>query len=263
MFLKQHFYHQHIRKAIIAFGTIFNQITINRLNSSSKIVQSLRVPLAYAPKDKFLTRVQAVPGGDDGVQPATVATILPRMGFEIVGLSHDPSRKVSYIQKNKAIGVDDRPNSVRSQYVAAPYNMNINLYIAAKNQDDGLQILEQILPFFNPDFAVSINDLPEMGIKRVLEIGLDGITYQDVYEGNFTQRTAIVWELSFTLALNFYGPVSQEGVIKTAIAKTYETLDTNADISRKYTVTVNPEDATVVDAWDYVEQFDETYEQPL
>jgi len=262
MFLKQHFYHQHIRKAIIAFGTIFNQITVQRLNANGEIAQSVRVPLAYAPKDKLLTRVQAVPGTNQG----SVSTILPRIGFEITGLTHTPERRISYIQKNKAVGStsDDMPNSVRAQYVSAPYDLSISLYVAAKNQDDGLQILEQILPFFNPNFSVQINDLPEMGIKRTLDITLNGVQYQDVYESNFTERTSIIWALDFTLALNFYGPVSQQGVIKTAIATTYETVDTTAannSKSTKYEVTVTPEDATVVDNWDYVEQFDELFEQ--
>lgn len=260
MFLKQHFYHSHIRKAIVAFGTIFNQITVQRVNADDEVVQSIRVPLAYAPKDKFLTRVKAVPGGETGTDPGTIATILPRMGFEIAGLRHDPSRKISYIQKNKGIGVGDRANSVRSQYVSAPYTMDISLYIAAKNQDDGLQILEQILPFFNPDFAVSINDLPEMGIKRSLEIGLDNVSYQDIYEGDYSVRTAIVWELSFSLALNFYGPVSQEGIIQSAIAKTYQTMDSKEGIRQMYTVTTNPGDATILDEFEYVEQFDENFE---
>jgi hypothetical protein len=262
MFLKQHFYHQHIRKAIIAFGTIFNQITVERKNSAGEVAQSVRVPLAYAPKDKLLTRVQAVPGTNQGA----VATILPRIGFEITGLRHSPERRVSFIQQNKAVGnlASDISNTMRAQYVSAPYDLTISLYIAAKNQDDGLQILEQILPFFNPNFAVQINDIPEMGIKRTLEINLDNISYQDVYEGNYTERTSLIWELSFTLALNFYGPVSQQGIIKTAIATTYETMDTDqaaGSKSTKYSVTVTPEDATVVDDWNYVEQFDELFQQ--
>lgn len=139
MFLKQHFYHQHIRKAIIAFGTIFNQITVERRNSAGEIAQSIRVPLAYGPKDKFLARIAAVPGND----PASVAVTLPRIGFEITGLQFNPQQKLSVLQKNIAVGVGDDPDKVRIQYTATPYTLSISLFIMTKNQDDGLQIIEQ------------------------------------------------------------------------------------------------------------------------
>lgn len=258
MFLKQHFYHQHIRKAIVAFGTIFNQITVQRKNSAGEIAQSIRVPLAYAPKQKFLTRVASVPTND----PASVAITLPRIGFEITGLQYNPTKKINLLTKNVAVGQGDDPNKLRAQFTSTPYDMNIALYIASKNQDDGLQILEQVLPFFNPDFCVTINDIPEMGIKRDLQITLDGITYEDNYEGEISQRQSIIWNLNFTLGLNFYGPVEQEGIIRTSIANTYaSTTDNNS--KQQYQVSVTPSDATVIDNWDYVEQFDEIYEQPV
>jgi hypothetical protein len=256
MFLKQHFYHSHIRKAIVAFGTIFNQITVERKNSAGEIAQSIRVPLAYAPKQKFLTRIASVPG----IDPASTAITLPRIGFEITGLQYNPSKKINLLTKNVAVGTSDDPNKLRTQFTSTPYDMSIALYIAAKNQDDGLQILEQILPFFNPDFCVTINDIPEMGIKRDLQIVLDSINYEDNYESDYTQRSTLIWNLNFTLGLNFYGPVEQQGIIKTAIANTYAALDPeNSTIN--YQVTTTPNDATVVDNWDYVEQFDETFEQ--
>lgn len=256
MFLKQHFYHQHIRKAIVAFGTIFNQITVERKNSAGEIAQSIRVPLAYAPKQKFLTRISSVTGND----PAAVAVTLPRIGFEITGLQYNPAKKINLLTKNVAVGAGDDPNKLRTQFTSTPYDMSISLYIAAKNQDDGLQIIEQILPFFNPDFCVTINDIPEMGIKRDLQIVLESINYEDNYESDYSQRSTLIWNLNFTLGLNFYGPVEQQGIIKTAIANTYAAIDAeNSTIN--YQVTTTPDDATVVDNWDYVEQFDETFEQ--
>lgn len=255
MFLKSHFYHQHIRKAIIAFGTIFNQITVERRNSVGEIAQSIRVPLSYAPKQKFLTRIASVTSND----PASVAITLPRIGFEITGLRYNPAKKITLLTKNVAVGADDEPNKLRTQFTSTPYDMSVALYIAAKNQDDGLQIVEQILPFFNPDFNVTINDIPEMGIKRDLQIILDNILYEDNYESDFTQRSTLIWNLNFTLGLNFYGPVEQQGIIKTAVANTYAAVDSENSIIN-YQVTTTPEDATVVDNWDYVEQFDETFE---
>lgn len=259
MFLKQHFYHSHIRKAIIAFGTIFNQLTVERKNASGQVAQSLRVPLAYSPKQKFLARVAAVPTND----PASVAITLPRIGFEITGLQYNPEKKLAILQKNIAVGVDDDPNKVRMQYVSTPYDMTISLFIVSKNQEDGLQIIEQILPFFNPDFNVTITDIPEMGIKRDLQIVLNNITYEDNYEGDFNQRQSVIWNLTFTLGLNFYGPVDQQGYIKTAVANTYATLTPQTDTKEKvkYQVTYTPDDATYLDNWSYVEQFDESFEQ--
>jgi len=255
MFLKEHFYHSHIRKAIIAFGTIFNQLTVKRKNSANEVVQSVRVPLSYSTKQKFLARIASVPGTDT---PSTAIT-LPRMGFEITGLEYNPSRKINLLTKNVAVGQGDDPNKLRTQYTSTPFDMTISLYIMSKNQDDGLQIVEQILPFFNPDFCVTVNDIPEMGIKRDLQITLNGVNYEDIYEGSYTQRQSIVWTLNFTLGLNLYGPVDLQGIIRTAIANTYADLD-NPNFKQQYQVTTSPDDATPEGTWDYVEQFDETFE---
>lgn len=256
MFLRQHFYHQHIRKAIIAFGTIFNQITVKRFNADQEIVQSIRVPLAYSPKNKFLARIAEVPS----TTTQSTAIILPRMGFEITGLQYNPAKKINLLTKNVAVGQGDDPNTLRTQFTSTPYDMNVSLYIMAKNQDDALQIVEQILPFFNPDFCVTITDIPAMGIKRDLQIIMDNISYEDNYEGDYMQRRSIIWTLNFTLGLNFYGPVEQQAIIRTSIANTYtDTEQTN--YQQKYQVTTTPGDAAVTDDWDYVEQFDEIYEQ--
>lgn len=256
MFLRQHFYHQHIRKAIIAFGTIFNQISVKRFNKENQAVQSIRVPLAYSAKNKFLARIAEVPS----TTTQGTAIILPRMGFEITGLQYNPAKKINLLTKNVAVGSGDDPNTLRTQFTSTPYDMNVSLYVMSKNQDDGLQIIEQILPFFNPDFCVTINDIPAMGIKRDLQIILDSINYEDTYEGDYMQRRSIIWTLNFTLGLNFYGPVEQQSIIRTSIANTYTDIE-QPNYQQRYQVTTNPGDATVVDDWDYVEQFDESYEQ--
>ena len=256
MFLRQHFYHQHIRKAIIAFGTIFNQISVKRYNSDQEVVQSVRVPLAYSPKNKFLARIAEVPT----TTTQSTAIILPRMGFEITGLQYNPARKINLLTKNVAIGQGDDPNMLRTQFTSTPYDMNISLYAMAKNQDDGLQIIEQIIPFFNPDFCVTVTDIPSMGIKRDLQIVLDSINYEDDYAGDYMQRRSIVWTLNFTLGLNLYGPVEEQGIIRKAIANTYTDIE-KPTYEQKYQVTTNPGTAAVTDDWDYVEQFDEFFEQ--
>lgn len=263
MFKDTTFYHSHIRKAIIAFGTIFNDINIERKNSAGAIAQSMRVPLAYSTKQKFLTRIARVP---DATTRGEVAMTLPRMGFEIIGLNYDPARKTQVINKNKAVGTGDDVNTVRVSFNSTPYNMSLALYIFAKNQDDGLQCLEQVIPYFNPDFNVTINDLPEMGIKRDIKITLDNVGYEDEYEGEFANRLSVVWTLNFTMRLNFYSNVANADVIKKAIATVYNdtnmTLNTETNASKaKLTASVNPLNATPSDTYTFLEEFDEEFEQ--
>ena len=260
MFKDQQFYHQHIRKAVIAFGTIFNNINVERKNSAGAVAQTLRVPLSYSTKQKFMTRIARVTGTDTRGEAAIT---LPRIGFEIQGLNYDPSRKTTVIQKNKAVGTGDLANTVRVAFNSAPFNMNLALYIFAKNQDDGLQIVEQILPYFNPDFNVTINDLPELNIKRDIKITLDNVGYEDEYEGDFANRLSVVWTLNFTMRLNFYSNVENVGIIKKVIADIYndptESLKLG-NLKSSITAYVNPEDASPIDAYQFVEEFDDNFE---
>jgi|TARA_R110000744_G_scaffold135750_6_gene245283 hypothetical protein len=261
MFKGQQFYHSHIRKAIIAFGTIFNNINIERKNAAGEVAQTLRIPLAYSTKQKFMTRIARV---TDTSTAGEVAITLPRMGFEIQGLQYDPARKTAVIQKNKSVGVGDDVNTVRVAFNSTPFNMNLSLYIFAKNQDDGLQALEQVLPYFNPDFNVTINDLPEMGIKRDIKITLDNVGYEDEYEGAFENRLSVVWTLNFTMRLNFYSHVGSDEVIKTAIARVYNDpqglFSTTLNDKGTLTTSVNPLTATPLDDYTFMETFDETFE---
>lgn len=263
MFKDQSFYHSHIRKAIIAFGTIFNDINIERKNSSGQVTQVLRVPLAYSTKQKFLTRIARVA---DTSTRGEVALTLPRMGFEIDGLSYDPARKIAPITRHRVVGTGDDTNTVRSVFASAPWNMSLSLYIFAKNQNDGLSCVEQILPYFNPDFNVTINDLPEVGIKRDIKITLDNVNYEDEYEGDFANRLSVVWTLNFTMRLNFYSHVGNIDVIKKAIADVY--MDPTLSLSKdnleqnkgRITTSVNPQSATVADTYSFLEEFDEAFE---
>ena len=143
--------------------------------------------------------------------------------------------------------------------------MNLSLYIFAKNQEDGLQILEQIIPYFNPDFNVTVNDLPELNIKRDIKITLDNVSYEDQYEGDFASRLSIIWTLNFTMTLNFYSNVNNVGVIKKAIADIFNdpemalnrTLTSNRE---RLTVSVNPTSATPSDDYTFLEEFDAEFE---
>ena len=167
--LGQQFYHETMRNVIVAFGTLFNNIHLVRKNNSGSIIQTMKVPLAYGPKQKWLTRLDA-----DADLSSKVAITLPRLGFEIQNLAYDPARKLNRVQKFKKVK-DSSTNSGKldTQFMPVPYNLGIELYAMAKQSDDALQIVEQILPFFQPDYTLTINDMTDMGIKRDVPIVLE------------------------------------------------------------------------------------------
>lgn len=233
MFKGKTFYHSHVRKAVAAFGSIFNNIVIQRKDSSGNVAQSLRVPLAYATKQKFLSRIEGQPNLTD----QEVALVLPRMGFEISSLTYDPTRKVAPIQQHRKTNTSDALK-MKQSFVSTPYDLNLTLYCFAKNQEDGLQIIEQILPFFNPDFNITVNDLPELGIKRDIKITLESIAYEDNTYGQFADRQSIIWSLNFTMKLNFYGHVADQGIIRKVIADVYQNPNLTGERTRQqYSVT--------------------------
>jgi paraquat-inducible protein B len=247
----QKFYHSTIRKAVVAFGNLFNNIFIDRSDQNGNVVQTLKIPLMYAPRQKFLARIDAI---SDSLTRSDIQVILPRMAFEMLSIQYDPTRRVSLIQQNRAN--NNTSNTVNSQYVPSPYNIQMALYIYVKNQDDGLQILEQILPYFNPDFNLSINAIPQLDIKNDLPIVLDDVQYQDDYEGDFEQRRAIIWTLNFTLKLNFFGPINRADVIKNVTVNNFTDQEFNNRIQRINT-TVNPSNATAGNVISYVDTFEE------
>jgi hypothetical protein len=233
--LDQRFYWGTIRKAIVAFGNMFNNINIERRDSSGNIVQVLKVPLSYAGKAKALARIQQRPNVDD----RNVQIIVPRMAFEMSTLTYDYNRKISPIQQSRSVNTTS--TTLDSQYAPTPYNINILLYVYVKNQDDGLQIIEQILPYFNPDYNLTLKALPQLNIKNDLPIILDSVNFEDNYEGEFDDRRTIIWTLSFTMKLNFYGPVNKQGIIRKVVTSTYN----DAALTQKTTITtVEPDPLT-------------------
>ena len=174
--LGQQFYHETIRKIIVGFGTTFNNINLVRKDSSGNVAQSMKVPLAFGPREKFLVRLRS-----DADLSSKVAITLPRIGFEIQNLSYDPARKLSRVQKFKKVK-GNTSRQLDTQFMPVPYNLEIVLYVLAKQSDDALQIVEQILPFFQPDYTITINDMADMGIKRDVPIVLNSISYEDNYE---------------------------------------------------------------------------------
>jgi hypothetical protein len=248
--LNQKFYWGTTRKAIIAFGNMFNNIHIDRRNSAGTVIQTLKVPLSYAPRQKFIARITAQPG--DPIQKDQV--IIPRMAFEVVGIQYDPNRRVSLVQQNRT--VNNTADTLNAQYAPTPYNINMALYSYTKNQDDGLQIVEQILPYFNPDYNLTLNAIPQLGIKNDLPIILDSVSYEDDYEGDFRNRRAIIWTLNFTMKLNFFGPINKQGIIRTTNVTTYSNPELTQQ-QQAYSVTVSPNTAVPGDTFDFVETFED------
>mgnify|MGYP003322438020 FL=1 len=247
--LGQQFYHETMRKVVVAFGTIFNNINIVRTNSSGAVTQSMKVPLAYGPKQKFLTRLREDPNLNK-----KVALTLPRIGFEISGIAYDPSRKLNSIQKFKKTNNSDSGKTMSSQFMPVPYNMDFELVVMAKQSDDALQIVEQILPFFQPDYTITLNDNTSMGTTRDVPIILTGVTYSDEYEGSFEDRRVLTYTMSFTAKFYLYGPVTDQKVIKQVQVDQYTDMPVNAPKrEQRYTVAPSPVTADADDNFGFNE----------
>ena len=247
--LGQQFYHETMRKVVVAFGTIFNNINIVRTNSSGAVTQSMKVPLAYGPKQKFLTRLREDPNLNK-----KVALTLPRIGFEISGIAYDPSRKLNSIQKFKKTNNSDSGKTMSSQFMPVPYNMDFELVVMAKQSDDALQIVEQILPFFQPDYTITLNDNTSMGTTRDVPIILTGVTYEDSYDGDFNDRRVLTYTMSFTAKFYLYGPVTDQKVIKQVQVDQYTDMPVNAPKrEQRYTVAPSPVTADADDNFGFNE----------
>jgi hypothetical protein len=250
MFDGKTFYHGITRKAIVAFGVMFNNLVVRRKNASNKIVEIIRVPLAYAPKNKMLSRINRLPTPE---QPY-IEVQLPRMSFEVIAFEYDGLRKINLMNQAKTIVSQTQANRI---FGPVPYNLTLNLYVYAKNQDDALQLFEQIVPAFNPDFNVTVNYIPELNIKHDLPIILNSVTYDDQYEGQLQENRMLIYTFTFTMKLYYYGPVETQGIIRTAISNVFNdsSLTTRID---KYTVTTSPADAEPTSSYSFLETLDTT-----
>ena len=203
------FYHQTIRKYVAVFGTLFNDINIERKNSSDVVVERIKVPLAYGPKQKWLLAVQ-----DTTADRKVTATRTPRMGFAMTGVTYDSVRKLNTIGRNVVANTSSTTTSMVTMYNPVPYNFDFQLFILVKNAEDGTQILEQILPYFTPEFTVTVNTIPDMNIKADVPITLNSADVADEYEGDLSARRTITWTLSFTLKGFIYPNVTSGQIIK-------------------------------------------------
>jgi hypothetical protein len=208
MLNNQVFYHGIIRKCIVGFGTLFSDIYIDRKQGDSvtgNTIQRLQVPLAYAPKEKWIVRIDS----DPNLEQHTYTT-LPRMSFEIIGYNYDPTRKINRMQQ---ISCGGGSGSVSTMYTPVPYNIDISLYILTKTQEDGLQIIEQILPTFTPEYTLTLNVVPDMNVKIDVPIILNSVAVNDEYDGDFQTRRFVTHTLNFQMKVNLFGGISGKNVI--------------------------------------------------
>ena len=216
MLSNRHFYFKLLRKYVILFGNLFNNITVVRYASKDTMdteIQRFKVPLVYAPKDKFVTRLNSDPDLFKQVQ-----SILPRMSFEITSMTYDPSRKQNSLLR---VASASSAAAVNSQYMGVPYDINFELTVYAKTIDDGTHIVEQILPYFNPDYTVTVNTVPEVGFLKDVPVILNNVNQMVQYEGGQDSVRYVYWTLSYTLKGYFFGPVTQPKIIRKAIANIF------------------------------------------
>ena len=232
--LGTYYYHEIIRKTIISFGTLFNDIHIRHDDSGGNTFSELKVPLAYGPSQKFLARLEQQA---DLNKP--VAITLPRMSFEMTSIQYDSARKLGVTQSFKA----SDGSKLKKVFMPVPYNIGFELNILSKLNDDALQIVEQILPYFQPSFNLTIDLVSEIGEKRDVPIVLDSMNFQDDYEGDFATRRALIYTLGFTAKTYLFGPVpsSSSGIIKKVqVDIAADTNTRTAKREMRYTVEPDP-----------------------
>ncbi len=202
-----YFYHQTSRKMVVAFGSLFNNIEVRRTDSSDAVTEVIKIPLSYGPKDKMLVRISQ----DPSLNPKVALTV-PRMGFELTSMTYDGARKLNTLGRNVKKGT----TGLKKQFNPVPYNWDFSLYVFVKNAEDGTQILEQILPFFTPDFTVTMTLISGMTVKMDIPLVLNSVTSEDSYEGDFATRRSIIWTLSFLMKGFLYPSVTDNAKIITS-----------------------------------------------
>ena len=247
--LGTYYYHEIIRRTIIAFGTVFNGLTIKHKEQDGSTFSDFRVPLSYGPSQKFLARLEQQAELNKPIQ-----ITLPRMSFEMNNVAYDSSRKVGVTQTFKT---SDGKN-LKKVYMPVPYNIGFELNIFTKLNDDALQIVEQILPYFQPAFTLTVDLVSSIGEKRDIPIVLDNVSFQDDYEGDFSTRRALIYTLNFTAKTYLFGPVAEttDGLIKKVQADLYTDTNTKtASREMRYTVVPDPIDAGPADDFGFTESW--------
>lgn len=271
--LNQTYYHSTIRKYVALFGKLFSDVWVNRSDAAGNVVQSAKVPISYSPREKLLARIEGMNGRDPMEQ--RVAVQLPRMGFEITGFSYASERKLSTI--NRFVRQDSQDKDRRTfQYNPVPYDILFSLSIFVKNTTDGTMIIEQILPFFTPEWTPTVRLINDPEIVLDVPIVLNDISQEDVYEGTFEERRSLIWTLNFTMKGYFFGPTRRQGIITLTNAQMYDAtlfddiedatvleepdttisikpgLTANGEPTTDETLSIDRSEIQSTDDWDYI-----------
>ena len=239
-----HFYHEHIKRAVAVFGTLFNNMSVVKKNGSGNVISTIKVPLAYGPRQKFLARIQ----DEKYLTDPKLAIRLPRMSFEIVSMSYDTNTK---LQKGvtRTLASSD-PTKKQTILNPVGYRMGLQLNIMTKNQDEALQLLEQIVPFFQPEYTVTVKEV-QNNFKSDMPFVLQSVTMSDDYEGDFLSRRAIIYTLEFETRVRFYGPLADKGIIRRVDATFADTeMTVNDEPYQTQKIYISPSTAQETDDYD-------------
>ena len=252
-----YFYHQRIRKSVALFGSLFNNLHVIRKDAAgTAIISTQKVPLSYAPKQKFLARIREVADLD---QDQMTAIKLPRMSFEIVSMAYDSPRQLP--KTNKVTLASNIPGVRTDTYTPIPYILTFSLNIFTKTQDDALQIVEQIIPFFPPQYTLTVKPFGDYAdIVEDVPIALQSIAWSDDYEGPQESRRTIVYTLDFEMKISFSGPIADGvGVIGKAITEFHIEDNAASELSYRRTITeIDPLDSSADDDYGFSVTHDRT-----
>ena len=241
-----HFYHSKTKKAVALFGRLFNNLYAIRQNSSGAVISQLKVPLSYAPKQKYLERIRENPSLTDDTQ---VAIKLPRLSFEITSIAYDPTRQLTKVGNFTTTSSTGDTTKRQKFFTPVPYTINFQLNAYAKSQDDALQIIEQIIPTFNPQYALTIKpfatEYPEF--KEDIQVIIQGVSFSDDFEGAMEQRRTIIYSMDFEMKLSYHGPIADTSIIRDAKAKIFDIKAglNDSDIGLE-TIVVTPNPSSII-----------------
>jgi hypothetical protein len=247
--LGTYYYHEIIRRTSISFGTIFNEIYIRHKDSSNNSISEIKVPLAYGPIQKFLARLE-----QQSELNKPIAMTLPRLSFEMNSIQYDAARKANITQTFKTVD----GSNIKKVFLPVPYNIGFQLNLISKLQDDALQVVEQILPYFQPSFNLTVDLIDSIGEKRDTPVILDNISFSDDYEGDFSTRRVLIYTFNFTVKTYLFGPIAEstDGLIRKVQVDMYNDTDTTtAKREMRYTVQPDPYNANPGDNFGFDEDW--------
>ena len=241
-----HFYHEKTKKAVALFGRLFNNLYVVRQNSSGAVISQVKVPLSYAPKQKFLERIRENP---DLTNDTKVAIKLPRMSFEITAITYDAARQLAKVGNFTTVASTGDNTKRQKFFNPVPYNINFQLNVFTKSQDDALQVVEQILPTFNPQYALTIKPFATEypSFKEDIQVIIQGVSFSDDFEGALEQRRTIIYSMDFEMKISYHGPITDTSIIRDARAKVFDIKAglNDSDIGLE-TIIVTPNPSNVI-----------------